>query len=138
MRFFKKSVPKTPLYLSTGSRIVFLDVGNDTAVYSTDNPGLIAEFEAAIRGERGGIQSITEAEFHGLVEAKKKLTPQSQPSSFILERAGASRVPAEVAVHAVIAKGPPPAPAPPPAPVLPKAEPLVKPDFKPRTGKRGK
>lgn len=66
--FFKKEIPKTPIYLPNGSKIQFEP--RDTAIgfFKTDQDATIAALEKLQAEHRGGVFKITEAEY----EAGKK------------------------------------------------------------------
>lgn len=72
MRWFTKINPRQLLWLAGGVSVQFEAVTRDLGVLATENASVIAEFETAIRQNRGGLSAITEAEFN---ELKKKANP---------------------------------------------------------------
>jgi len=141
-KFYRKTVVRTPIYLSNGARVSFSDVGNDIGVFETSDIGLQNEFEVCVRMQRGGVEEIDEATFAALLETKKKSTRPAPPLSRFDQRASA-HIPAGAATsaEAVAAKPPATVPKAPDAPAMPplaKVEPLVVPEFTPRTGRRTK
>ena len=68
MRYFKKLDPKQGILLSNGSWQKFGAAGK-WGIMATEDVGLINEFMAAIKGERGGIIEIDATEYDSL---KKK------------------------------------------------------------------
>jgi hypothetical protein len=74
--FFKKATPAAPIILTSGQSIYFERINSMTGVYRTDNEDIVNQFSAMQRQARGGIFTITEEEYNGLL--KKKLTPSQQ------------------------------------------------------------
>lgn len=81
---FKKRSPLNPVNLSTGRGIRFQDVGGDMGFYTTEDPAIIAEFQAAMAAGRGGVQLSSPEEF---AEAEKKKIPSlnSQLNSTVIK-----------------------------------------------------
>ena len=130
--FYKKRLPRTPLYLPNGRRILFEPVDDNIGYYRTEVAFEIQELEKAIAQDRGGIQRITEQEYQELAELGKNSPPLTKVSQqrqwrevFPMHR-GADVKPAVAA--AVATK--PAAPALPDPIQIPPAD-----TFKPRTGK---
>ncbi len=66
---YKKRYPANAVSLSTGKSIKFEDIGG-LGFYRTDDPAIIADFEAAMKASRGGIEVSTQAEYDAAVKKK--------------------------------------------------------------------
>lgn len=69
MKYFKKSVPDTPVYIPNGGRINFTKVDNLTGCFATDNSNLISILDDCVKNGRGGVVEIDAQEYEQL---KKK------------------------------------------------------------------
>lgn len=79
MVYFAKSVPATPIYLSTGQKVNFPTVDGITGYYRTENEFLIAEFKSCIAGHRGGLRVIDAREYAEFEKKTQNSTPLRQP-----------------------------------------------------------
>lgn len=84
IKYFKKRIPKTPIFGTDGTPIKFDLVDANLGVLATDNPQIIADLEKAIAGERGGIIAITVEEYNDL-KKNANWTPSSEPSRDAME-----------------------------------------------------
>src|SRR4026208_635381 len=79
MPFFKKADPKVKVIISNGTPIQFEAISNQVGIYPPEGKGmsetLANEFRLCIKGERGGIEEITQQEHANLIELKKKSGP---------------------------------------------------------------
>jgi hypothetical protein len=87
MKYFRKSVPKTPVWISNGSKIVFDSNDRKAGFYATDNAFVIGELEKAEREGRGGVVSITDEQYDAEYIKKKEL-PSSTSLPVMELRAG--------------------------------------------------
>lgn len=86
MRYFAKSVPKTPLWLSDNRRLVFETIDREMGYFATEDPFMVSEMDKFIRESRGGVREITATDYETFLKKKgisKPLPPPSeQPESF--------------------------------------------------------
>jgi hypothetical protein len=78
IRYFRKELPRSPLYLPNGARIEFDPISDGYGYYHTSHGYEIAELLKAISSGRGGVSEISKAEWDEYLK-KKGETPQSQP-----------------------------------------------------------
>lgn len=107
MRFFKKIDARQQILLSNGQWFSFVPAG-DFGLFSTEDPGLIAQFQIAIASQRGGLSEITEAEYQDL-KKKPKLTRRLGPEKIspqFLQKLKNSRSDAGRVVVEAIAEAP--------------------------------
>lgn len=75
MTYFKKTSPKTKIYLSTGQFLAFENIDNEWGVYPPQGQGispmLEGELRLAIANGRGGATEITAEEYASLLQKKK-------------------------------------------------------------------
>lgn len=69
MKFYLKYDTRAKVQLSDGRTYQFPDFGNNWGGLATSNEFLIREFDANIAAQRGGLSSVSEAEFN---DVKKK------------------------------------------------------------------
>jgi hypothetical protein len=136
MTFWKKEVPKTPIYLPDGSHIQFEPRDGRIGFYQTENQAEIDALTKLEKEHRGGVFSVTETEYQG--DKKKLMSMPSNPGwrqeigggiaqDTMLKRHNPGEPGAAAAAAAV------PKPTPPPAPTTAAAKPPVKP---PNVGRR--
>lgn len=82
MRYFRKELISTPLYLSTGGKFPFDNIGGDEGLWATEDQNLIREAEAAISRGIGGISEIRQQEYEELI---KKKIGGPLPSNFLFD-----------------------------------------------------
>lgn len=78
MRYFKKELLSNPVWLPSGGKFPFDNIGNNEGVLATDDLILVTEAERAMAAHRGGIIEITVEEYDELI--KKKQDSPSQPN----------------------------------------------------------
>ena len=78
--YFRKSVPRTPVYLASGTPVTFETVDNVNGFRGFENPKVIEELRRAIRAERGGLTEITAAEYEEQFVKKKASAKPISPS----------------------------------------------------------
>lgn len=78
MRYFKKAVPKTPLWLSNGEPMAFPTVNGVHGFLKTEDENLLKEFDLAIKNQRGGVQEITQAEYEDFEKKSASLSGSPQ------------------------------------------------------------
>jgi len=86
MRYFRKSLPQTPLILSTGRKLIVPVSPDGNGYISTDDAALMKELDLAIVKRVGGITELTADEYD---DAQKKISQpkESNASSRPLYRA---------------------------------------------------
>lgn len=80
MRYFAKSVPKTPLWLTDNRKLVFETIDREMGYFATDDPFMMAEMDSFIRTSRGGVREITLADYESFLKKKGTWTPLPPPS----------------------------------------------------------
>lgn len=134
MRYFKKTSPKTKVYLACGQYLQFENIDHEWGVYPPEgrgiSPMLISEIEDAIRSGRGGIEEIQAQEYNAFIQKKNKgplpklwreevgksVLPSTESPSAALPKPAAEQV---VAAAKVLQA--PASPAPPSVPERPTA-----------------
>lgn len=77
IRFFKKPNPRQKLYLSNvNSWLQFERVDDDTAVVAITDDSLLKDIQLLMQHNTGGIQEITEADYHEMQLKKKESQPK--------------------------------------------------------------
>lgn len=76
MRFFKKELVSRPLYLPGGSKVGFVNIGDDTGLLATEDGFLIAELSKMAARHKGGVVEITAEAYTDL-----KKNPPTNPAS---------------------------------------------------------
>lgn len=130
--YFKKSVPKTPVWIEGGNSVVFETLDGKTGYKEVQMHYLADQLRIAQAKGRGGVVEITAEEYERDF-AKKK--PGSKPLSepWREERGGAKSLDTISPTRpAVAVTEPAPAPAPPPVSVPDVPAPVIR----PRVGKR--
>lgn len=119
VNYFKKEVIQQKVMFSDGSYFNgWQRVGDDEGILATDNPITVAELQANINGQRGGVSRITAEEFLALQSKKNepsrprwreewKPPPNPLEAKFARSALAARAEP--------VAAGEAPKPAPPPA-----------------------
>lgn len=125
MRYFKKAIVSTKLYMANGAPAPFEPVGDEHGVLATENSDIIIEMERAMAHQRGGIENLTEGEYQELKKnPPARQSRQSSPSANgFPSRLNQNRVDRVVERSA-------------PAPAV-DSEPLVVPNSIPRTARVG-
>ena len=75
-RFYKKLVLTSPIRTKNGKKIEWENAGWNTGILATDNKSVIAELDACVKQNMGGVIAIDEAAYEGL---KKNSKPASRP-----------------------------------------------------------
>lgn len=78
-RFFKKEVPKTPVLMPNGDRILFESYDNVWGYYKTDKDTEINALVQLEREHKGGVFAITQDQYDDGIKKKGDLT-QSRPN----------------------------------------------------------
>lgn len=75
--YFKKELPKNPLYDSSGEPIVFELLNAHEGYLQTDNEKLASELKKSAAAHRGGVLVITEADYAEFLKKKPPTPPSS-------------------------------------------------------------
>lgn len=76
-RYFFKELISNPVWLPSGARFPFHNVGDDTGIWETDDPMLVLEAEHAIQRGVGGLSEITKEKYDELIKKKQDSPPPS-------------------------------------------------------------
>jgi hypothetical protein len=71
VRYYRKSVPQTPIYLQSGHKLRFDTSDGVTGYTLTQDPILIAQLEGFISRHIGGLGRATREEYEAFVKTKK-------------------------------------------------------------------
>jgi hypothetical protein len=130
MRYFRKEIPRTPIYLPNGDKLVFESLDGVFGYHKTDRPDEIQALETLIAQHRGGVYPITQEEYDRDFGKKKQGSTPSVPASQWREEWGGGfaqdtqspRISTPVAPAAAVPAPANPAPVPPaPTPEPPPA-----------------
>lgn len=78
IRYFRKELPQTPLYLPTGAPVKFDEVSDGYGYYATSNGYEIAQLLKIASEHRGGVEVISGDQYQEYLK-KKSETPLFQP-----------------------------------------------------------
>lgn len=98
---FRKSDPKTKVLMPDGSWLEFSRVDSATGIYHTQDPKVAESLRILMRKGQGGVDEISEDEFHALLKKKESQTStrvwreEWQPQAQIQDHLNA-KVPMEV------------------------------------------
>lgn len=141
MHFWKKEIPQTPVYLSSGRKVTFDTVDGVTGYTITADPAVTAELNACVARGIGGVSSASKEEYDAFLSLKKNGT--TRPKSW-REELGPQQLFAQGAAGPVAVARPPQqfasqAATPVPAPAAaPEQAPRTNVKFTPKTAKKAK
>lgn len=92
MKYYAKSVPRTPIFLSTGKKLEFDRVNAAIGIFATENQFLLGQLETCIKFQRGGVREIDQAEYESLLAKKEKPASFGRRSPW-REEVGAGKMP---------------------------------------------
>lgn len=72
-KYFKKELPKNPLFSASGEQIRFDFISPNIGFMQTEDPALITELEKCIAQKRNGVLPCTEEEFAEFQKKKQDL-----------------------------------------------------------------
>lgn len=118
VRYFKKSIPDTPVVLASGRSCKFTSLDGVTGYFATDNAQIQEEFVSLIEQMRYGMSEINDAEFTRDYLDVKKNSPAG-----ILKRRWREEIAPNRIVMDTSSSRPTPGQPSPPSPVAVKDEP---------------
>lgn len=80
-KYYLKELVNQPLFLPSGAKVPFEDVGGTYGILAAEDSGLIAELDKAVKNHIGGVMSLTKEQYDEWAKKKETL-----PSSLGLPR----------------------------------------------------
>lgn len=81
MKYFTKSLPDTPVLLSTGVRYKFPKFPDGRGYLATEDTSLIADLTAMVERHVGGVAEISQEAYDAALKKNETLTPSVKVSS---------------------------------------------------------
>lgn len=79
LKYFKKSVPTTPLWLNGGIKLIFNTNDRITGYFATESDFFQAELQRFIETKRGGVVEIDQSEYESEYVKKKGIVQPKPP-----------------------------------------------------------